>query len=195
MISRTRLPILLLLLTGLLSACGQAAPAQAPSAPTPAAGHGGHGEMLQSEDTPYDVIFIDGMIEHHEGAIRMAEQALQESERPELRAMAEEIVSVQQAEIEQLRQWRDEWYPDEPESEIAHMDMGMMEIPQDERPFDLRFLEAMISHHQGAIHMAQTALEQAERPEIRQMAEEVIIVQQAEIDQMQQWAAEWGQDS
>jgi uncharacterized protein (DUF305 family) len=183
--------VMLLLLLGLLPGCGQPTPAQAPGDSTPAAGHGDHGEMMQTTDTPYDILFIDGMIEHHEGAIRMAEQALQESERPELRAMAEEIVSVQQAEIEQLRQWRDEWYPGEPESDIAHMDMGMMEIPQDERPFDLRFLEAMISHHQGAIHMAQAALEQAERPEIRQMAEEVISVQEAEIAQMQQWAAEW----
>jgi uncharacterized protein (DUF305 family) len=192
MISRTLLPIVLLLLAlSLLSGCGQLAPAQAPGDSAPAAGHGDHGEMTQSGDTPYDIMFIDGMIEHHEGAIRMAEQALQESERPELRAMAEEIVSVQQAEIEQLRQWRDEWYPDEPESDIAHMDMGMMEIPQDERSFDLRFLEAMISHHQGAIHMAHTALEQAERPEIRQMAEEVISVQEAEIEQMQQWAIDW----
>jgi uncharacterized protein (DUF305 family) len=190
--SRTPLLIVpLLLLLGLLSACGQATPAQAPGASTPAAGHGDHSQTMQSEGTPYDVVFIDGMIEHHEGAIRMAEQALQEGEHPELRAMAEEIISVQQAEITQLRQWRDEWYPDEPESDIAHMDMGMMEIPQDERPFDLRFLEAMISHHQGAIHMAQTALEQAERPEIRQMAEEVIAVQQAEIEQMQQWATDW----
>ena len=36
-------------------------------------------------------MFIDGMIVHHDGAIAMAERALEESERPEIRALAEAV--------------------------------------------------------------------------------------------------------
>jgi uncharacterized protein (DUF305 family) len=49
------------------------------------------------------------MIEHHEGAIQMAEAARTQAEEPEIRQMAEEIIRVQQAEIEQMRAWREEW--------------------------------------------------------------------------------------
>ena len=61
---------------------------------------------------PFDKAFIDAMIPHHESAIAMAEVALQESENPEIRRIAEDIVSAQEREIEQMRQWRQEWYPE-----------------------------------------------------------------------------------
>ena len=70
--------------------------------------------------------------------------------------------------------------------------MGGMMLSGDESvPFDQRFLEAMIQHHQGAIQMAEMALEQAEHEEIRSLAEDIITAQSAEIEQMQAWLAEW----
>lgn len=36
--------------------------------------------------------------------------------------------------------------------------------------FDLRFINAMIPHHQGAIDMAQQALEKSDRTEIEELA-------------------------
>lgn len=38
-------------------------------------------------------------------------------------------------------------------------------------PFDQRFVEAMIAHHQGAIDMAEEALTQASHEELRATAE------------------------
>jgi uncharacterized protein (DUF305 family) len=49
----------------------------------------------------------------------------------------------------------------------------------------------MISHHQGAIDMAEMALAQAEHEEIRTLSEEIVAAQTAEIEQMQAWLAEW----
>jgi uncharacterized protein (DUF305 family) len=57
--------------------------------------------------------------------------------------------------------------------------------------FDLRFINAMIPHHQGAIEMAQQALEKSDRPEIQELAQTIIDSQQQEIDQMQQWRNDW----
>jgi uncharacterized protein (DUF305 family) len=42
----------------------------------------------------------------------MAQLALEESENPEIKELARNIVSAQQSKIEQMRQWREEWYPE-----------------------------------------------------------------------------------
>jgi uncharacterized protein (DUF305 family) len=65
-----------------------------------------------AQQRPFDRAFIDAMTPHHESAIAMAEVALQESENPEIRRIAEDIVSAQEREIEQMRRWRQEWYPE-----------------------------------------------------------------------------------
>jgi uncharacterized protein (DUF305 family) len=61
---------------------------------------------------PFDQAFIDNMIPHHESAIEMAQVVLEESENPEIRKIAGAIVDAQEREIEQMRSWRDEWYPE-----------------------------------------------------------------------------------
>lgn len=58
--------------------------------------------------------------------------------------------------------------------------------------FDRAFIQMMIPHHQGAINMAEAALENAQHPEIRAMAEDIIEAQQAEIDMMRSWQEVWG---
>jgi uncharacterized protein (DUF305 family) len=152
-------------------------------------GHG-HG-VVQAEGQPFDLAFIDGMIPHHEGAIVMAQQALDQAERDEVKQMAQAIIDAQAAEIEQLRAWRQAWYPDAPPADASVMAGMMMEVPAGEDPFDLRFIESMIPHHDDAITMAQQALEKAEHPEIKAMAQAIIDGQAAEIEQMQQWRGEW----
>jgi uncharacterized protein (DUF305 family) len=64
-------------------------------------------ELADAES--FDIAFIDMMIPHHEGAVEMANQLLDDGENPELQAMAEAIVASQTAEIEQMRQWRAQW--------------------------------------------------------------------------------------
>jgi uncharacterized protein (DUF305 family) len=52
------------------------------------------------------------MIPHHQSAIVMAQVALEESENPEIKELARNIVSAQKREIEQMQEWRREWYPE-----------------------------------------------------------------------------------
>jgi uncharacterized protein (DUF305 family) len=56
---------------------------------------------------------------------------------------------------------------------------------------DAMFIEQMIPHHEDAIAMAELALTRAEHPQIKQLAEDVIVTQSAEIDQMREWYREW----
>ena len=58
--------------------------------------------------------------------------------------------------------------------------------------FDEAFIRMMIPHHEGAIDMAQAALEDAKHEEIKAMAREIISAQQREIDQMNGWLQAWG---
>jgi uncharacterized protein (DUF305 family) len=81
---------------------------------------------------PFDQAFIDMMIPHHQGAIRMARVELERGEDEELKALAEEIIEAQSAEIEQMNAWRERWYGERSPAEgvpgdgeaPAHEEMG-----------------------------------------------------------------------
>ncbi len=54
---------------------------------------------------------------------------------------------------------------------------------------DIAFAQGMIPHHQGAIAMAQTELKYGKDPHMRQLAQNVIKAQRAEIKTMRDWLA------
>ncbi len=147
---------------------------------------------MEMSSAPFDAQFIDSMIEHHNGAIAMAQQALTEGERPEIKELAQKIVASQQQEVEQMKTWRTEWYPDVAPTGGMGMAMGDMEMsPDTSVPFDQRFITAMIAHHQGAISMAREAQTKAEHQELKTLAGQIITAQEAEIAQMHAWEQEW----
>jgi uncharacterized protein (DUF305 family) len=67
----------------------------------------------------------------------------------------------------------------------------MMDLGPANAEFDLRFIDAMTPHHQGAVVMAKEALQKSKRPEIKKLAENIIAAQAKEIRQMQQWRTVW----
>jgi uncharacterized protein (DUF305 family) len=66
-----------------------------------------------AQSKTFDKAFIDAMIPHHQSAIYMAQIAHEESKIPAIRELAENIVSAQKREIEQMKQWRKQWYPED----------------------------------------------------------------------------------
>jgi uncharacterized protein (DUF305 family) len=57
--------------------------------------------------------------------------------------------------------------------------------------FDKAFLEGMIVHHQGAVEMSEAVLKHAEHAELKEMANNIIKAQTAEIEQMKEWQKSW----
>lgn len=87
--------------------------------------------MLEGAD-PFDQGFIDMMIPHHQGAIRMARIELEAGQDEQLKTLAQEIIDAQSAEIEEMNRWREQWYgaespaggiPEEGETP-SHEEMG-----------------------------------------------------------------------
>ncbi|OGE83498.1 MAG: hypothetical protein A3B10_03645 [Candidatus Doudnabacteria bacterium RIFCSPLOWO2_01_FULL_44_21] len=152
-----------------------------------------------------DEHFIDQMIPHHEDAITMAELAKQKAEHQEIKDLAADIITAQNAEIEQMRQWRRDWFgigglfiPQAMAHNMEHgLNMGLMgdlsdlEDLENAKPFDKKFIEAMIPHHQMAVMMAQMLWQTTQREEMKKISDDIITAQNAEIEQMRTWYKAW----
>ncbi len=76
-------------------------------------GGGGHpgmlsedqlGQLAEAMGDEFDQLFLTGMIEHHRGAITASEKELAEGESEEAKALAQEIIDAQEAEIAEMEQ-------------------------------------------------------------------------------------------
>jgi len=154
----------------------------------------------QAAHNQADVTFTQGMIPHHQQAIEMSRMAADRAQSPEVKKLAEQIQAAQDPEIEKLTACLQSWGVGAP-SGMPGMDHGghggsgggmmspeeMNQLGQSSgSEFDQAFLSMMIKHHEGAIEMARTELSAGQFPEAKQMAQQIIDTQQAEIDTMKQ---------
>ncbi|WP_046470276.1 DUF305 domain-containing protein [Allosalinactinospora lopnorensis] len=157
-------------------------------------------EQETAESNDADVMFAQMMIPHHEQAVEMSQLAEDRAAGDDVKELATEIEAAQGPEIEQLTRMLESW-GEELMADMDGMDhdmdgMGggmegmmtgeqMAELEQAEgEGFDTMFLEMMIDHHEGAIDMARTELDEGANPEATELAQEIVDVQEAEIEQM-----------
>lgn len=148
-----------------------------------------------------DVTFASMMIPHHAQAISMADMAIEQATNPKVKALAPKIKAAQNPEIKLMSGWLTGWGAPVPTAD-GGSDMSGMKGMGDQTggmmsdkemtalknatgsAFDRMWLQMMVKHHQGAIDMAKTALDQGANPGAKKLAKSIIDSQSAEIAEM-----------
>ena len=130
-----------------------------------------HADAKESASTvPYDAKFLDQFSEHHGDAIKMGEMATSKAANPEVKKIAEKMVSDQTEEIKKMKEWREKISSAPPiASSMPKMDMSSLN-QKNGRDFDIAFLDMMAKHHQQGVSMAKEASAKLSNPEVKTFA-------------------------
>ena len=155
----------------------------------------GGGDEAEGTHNEVDVHFIGMMVPHHQQAIDMSDVLLESDlDDAEVRDLAQRIKDGQERENEQMRAWADEWgIQDDMEMHSTHIANGMFQ-PEELEEFatmegdELRttFLEMMHYHHEHVIPMTQDQIDNGGYAPLREMAQEMVDVQTAEMKEMEE---------
>jgi len=171
--------------------------------PAPTVSPSTHDHGVGPAGSTYDLRWLDAMVQHHTGALRMSEVVF-DSGAPGVGALAKQIWRDQAQEIKAMGQWRKAWFPDAPVYPVALQPGGdpnamaaltrmsaeqiqAMQMMGSTPTRDSRvswFLEGMLQHHGGALIMAHDALAKSSNPTIRRLARNIIVAQRREIIQL-----------
>lgn len=152
----------------------------------------------------FDLDFANMMIEHHKGAVDMSELELKSGSDEKMKAMAQNIITAQKGEIEEMEAFiktHEAAEAKENHSEAhehgqgehnemqegmkAMMDKSMAMKMTDNTDKD--FAMMMVMHHQSAVDMAKNELSHGKHLEIKKMAQKMITDQNKGIAEFQSW--------
>ncbi|GHD46055.1 DUF305 domain-containing protein [Mycetocola manganoxydans] len=172
-----------------LSACSAGGSGETTSSSAP-------GASVEAQFNDADVTFAQMMIPHHEQAVEMSDMILsKDGVNDQVTNLANQIKDAQGPEITQLNEWLDAWGAD---AGMGGMDHGMDSMDGMMSDEDMKaledasgaeaetlFLEQMIMHHEGAIEMAETEINDGLNPDAIAMAETIVSTQSEEIAVME----------
>lgn len=142
---------------------------------------------LGPADRLVDLRYINTMAAHHRGAMLLAEQAARNSARKEITDLAAAIQVGEPKLIDELYAWKKSWYND---SRTAR-DPRVANLGAAGDTFDLRFLNALIAHHEAGIVMTQEIRTKSSRAEILDNADAVEAFLKNGIQMLKGWRTEW----
>lgn len=135
-----------------------------------------HSAMVTSEET-----FVVNMIPHHQEAVDTAKLVIAKGESPELKKLAQNIITAQEKEIAMMNGWvKTSNYVTTPNYQNMMGD-GTKLLGAE---LDRWFLMGMIMHHMGALQMAEAVLKLDPSIKIADFARDIIKNQSAEIAEM-----------
>jgi len=148
-----------------------------------------HDAMASAVGADVSDTWVRKMIEHHEGAIAMAESAVAQGKDPEVIAIARRMAAQQRQEVEEMRRLIREGAAPDPASARPYL---AAETQMHDRMMAARgsnaaetFLRQMIPHHQGAIDMSRIVLEQGRDERVSAIARRIVADQGKEIAEME----------
>lgn len=138
-----------------------------------------------------DVAFAQDMIVHHSQALTMARLAPGRVADPRVRTLAERIALTQEPEAQYLQEWLTSHRQLVRNPEGHHAMTGMVTPQQIEQltaaragAFDSLFLTLMVTHHRGAVTMANELSTRGSDPLLQELATDISAGQAAEINRM-----------
>lgn len=158
--------------------------------------HSGMMGENKSDFSGADIMFAQMMIPHHQQAVDMGTLAETRASSPEVKALAAKIKAEQAPEIEQMKHWLEDAGASLDMGHDMGHGMGGMLTEEDMAAlaaatgaeFDRLYLNGMIAHHEGAIHMAQMVVD-SNNSEAKSLADAIISSQTEQITYMQELLA------
>lgn len=142
-----------------------------------------------------DVNYLQSMIEHHRGAVEMAEKVPHHTNRTELTNISDQIIRVQEAEIAHMQGLINESCVQPNVDEDKHIAPTQRQVDYlkslNGTEFDLMFINLMAAHHTDAEIESNIILKEGESEKVEELARDVIEAQTAEIEQMYKWYVDW----
>lgn len=138
-------------------------------------------------DRTLDLRYINAMISHHRGAMLLAEQAQNITQRQEIKDLSAKILADEPSAIAELYKWKKDWYGDNRKvRDPIVSNLGVF----DEK-FDLRFLNALIAHHEDGLLMTKDIKTKSSRTEILNNADAVDTFLVTTLKIFKDWRMEW----
>ena len=142
---------------------------------------------LGRADQTLDLRYINAMIAHHRGAMLLAEQVSQHTQRQDMKDFAAMILANEPVAIAELYAWKKDWYHDT----RSVKDPIVANLGNYDEKFDLRFLNALIEHHQIGLLMTSEIKTKSSRTEILNNADAVDLFLTTTLAKFEQWRLEW----
>lgn len=143
--------------------------------------HENHANTAEAPASAAERAFLEDMIPHHQEAVDTAKAVLARSSNPEVRDLAQNMVTTQEKEIADMKRWYQNWY------NTAYSDSGtytpMMPDLSNlaDTEFDRAFLKGMIDHHLHALMLGQQVAPAIQHSEVRTLVESIAKTQSNEI--------------
>lgn len=155
--------------------------------------HGGMKDMKMTGDFDYD--FANTMIIHHQSAVDMAKDVLAKGNNADVKKMAQNIVTAQEAEIAQFKTILSNYKMPEMKKETGESHNELAEI-MEKMESDMKavtmsgnadkdFLMMMIPHHKSAVIMGEEELSHGKNLELKKIAQKIMEDQNKEIKEFE----------
>ncbi len=141
---------------------------------------------LGKADRWVDLRYLNAMIGHHRAAMLLAEQAL-DSKRQEIRDLASQILADEPAAIDELYRFKESWYDDT----RRVRDPRTARLGEYDDTFDLRFLNALIAHHEEGLYMTRDIITKSSRAEVLDNAQKVDRFLENTRTALEEWRETW----
>ncbi len=141
---------------------------------------------LGTADRLVDLRYLNAMTAHHRGALLLAKQA-EQSQRAEIRDLAAAIQRDEPRLIDELYAWKKQWYRDT----RRVRDPLPAQLGTYDEKLDLRFLNALIAHHEEGIRMTQEVRAKSSRTEVLDNADAVETFLKTTLVTLKDWRRTW----